>query len=146
MRRLSKLLMLIGAVAFMSSCGGDDDEDSSSSVQVNIGESVPRISGQWSGSFFQTNASGSEAITATIRQNRDAIVIETSKAEPPGQRFTGGIDANGDLTMTDASDGETWTTYFGPVTTNFVKIADFISRPDPLSSNSPPLVVIELRR
>jgi hypothetical protein len=119
--------------------GGEKDETPAKPA------AVPRIGGKWTGSFFVTDKAGSTPLKATIRQSNDAIVITTNLAEPPGQMFSGGITTSGKMTLTDAFDGEIWTTFFGPATTDFVKIADFVERPQ-TNSVAPPLFVIELRR
>ncbi|MFT5122600.1 MAG: hypothetical protein ACI9QL_004874 [Candidatus Omnitrophota bacterium] len=106
---------------------------------------VPRINGKWKGSFFRTDELGSTPVTATIRQDRDAITISTDLPADIGANFTGSINSKGKLTLTDGFDGEVWTTFFGPATTNFVKIADFIVGPTAADPEQP-LKVIELRR
>jgi len=87
----------------------------------------PSIAGKWTGLFFIQGVPGSEEeIRASIRQDGDAVVIATTRAETAtGHRLTGTIDESGEIFLTDALDGETWTTINTPATENFVEIADF---------------------
>lgn len=68
-----------------------------------------------------------------------------TKSGPPGQRFTGTIDAQGNMHLTDPSDGETWTTHEQPATSTFIEIEDFQTRPSPTNPD-PALNIIRLSR
>ena len=167
-------LIFVGlfALAICSCHDGDDskdaedDEASSSSMEMEEEEdadgeesdapraprAVLRVGGNWTGSFFNTSEAGSVGLKARIVQVNDSIVITTDKPTPPGQSFSGSIDEDGDMRLTDSFDGETWTTYFGPVTGSSIKIADFVLEGTTTItttngvSASPPLNVVELRR
>lgn len=106
----------------------------------------PSIGGQWAGRFFVAESSDirDQAVTATIRQNGDAVIIETSLVGV-GARLTGAIDAEGNMVLTDPFDGETWTTFFGPATPTAVTVADFLLPPTPEDASTP-LNVIQLTR
>jgi hypothetical protein len=105
----------------------------------------PDVRGSWSGSFFRTDVLGSTPVTATIGQDRDAVSIRTDLPPGLGNSFTGTITPGGDMSLTDGYDGESWTTYYGPATADFIKIADFIVPPS-TENPHPPLHIIELRR
>jgi len=123
------------------------DRGGKESVGGGTGSTSPYldIRGSWSGSFFRTDVLGSTPVNATISQDKDALSIRTDL--PPGlaNSFTGTITAGGDIRLTDGYDGETWTTYYGPATADFIKIADFIVPPS-TENPHPPLHIIELRR
>jgi hypothetical protein len=104
----------------------------------------PDIRGKWEGIFFTEGAGNAEDITARIGQDGDAVVIKTSKSTPPGQRFTGSMAPDGFMTLTDASDGETWSTLSGNATESYIRIEDFVFRP--AAGGDAPKNVIELRR
>lgn len=136
----STYMILTGLVVGLVAAGlGCDDGDSR---DTPVG---PDLQGEWGGRYFVERSSDSreETITATVSHRGNAIVIKTSKTGA-GATFTGTIDADGDMTLTDANDGETWTTYFGPARSNAFRIADFLFDSD--LGGSSPLQVIDLRR
>lgn len=105
------------------------------------------ISGSWTGIYAiydGATVSDRQSLTANIDQDEDAVVINTSLPSI-GRFFTGSINTDGNMRLTDAFDGELWTTYYGPVTRNSIRIADFVRRPTPSDPN-PPIAVIELSR
>lgn len=131
-------LPLVAMVALLTAC----NLGSSSSDRNPIG---PDLDGEWSGEFYIMRAQNPrrQAITATIRHEGDAVILKTSKTGI-GANLTGTIDEDGNMLMIDALDGEDWTTYFGPATENWLRLADFIW--DPLLGAQSPLAVIDLRR
>lgn len=131
---LALLLVLAGTGAGCNK-GGDS--------QPPVG---PSIGGDWTGRYFARYANRPEvALTATIRQDGEAIMIRTSLVGV-GAHFTGTIDPSGDMTLTDAFDAEIWTTRYRPATSNFVQIADFLRAPEPEDLGETPIQIIELRR
>ncbi len=70
-----------------------------------------------------------ESITATITQSGDEITIDTSLSGL-GSYFTGNIQSGGFLWLTDASDGETWTTIEGAASSSYIVIQDYVTDPD----------------
>lgn len=132
---LRLLLITVAAITLGCDSGGSD-------AAPPVG---PDIRGSWSGRYYIRGASDAreQAITATISQDGDAIILKTSLTGV-GADLTGTIDAHGDMTLTDAWDAEIWTTYFQPVNSNFVQVADFTSVPQP--GESTPLQIIELSR
>jgi hypothetical protein len=99
------------------------------------------ISGSWSGAYV---APGIEIpLTAKIRQSGDAVIIKTSK-DGVGNLLTGSMNAEGHLTLVDAYDGETWTS-FGPVSEHYIRIRDYLYRPKP-GEDEPPEQDIILHR
>ncbi len=105
----------------------------------------PDISGQWEGVYYRENSSKRVAIHAEIQQEGDAVVINTDKTSPPAQHFTGRISNDGDMVLTDASDGETWTTHRGAATTEHVQIMDFLWTPE-AGEPTPPMQIVDLHR
>jgi hypothetical protein len=71
---------------------------------------------------------------AKVVQSGDSVVLQSTK-EGPGQFLTGNMGADGMLLMTDAVDGETWTS-FGEVTPRSFTVRDFFYDPL-LKSDSP---------
>lgn len=116
--------------------------DSSGSRSTPIG---PDLQGSWAGKAFVSRSSDpqEQAITATVSHSGDAITINTSKTGT-GATLTGTIDTDGNMTLTDPSDGETWTTFFGPANSNSFRVADFVFDDD--LGGASPLQVIELSR
>lgn len=129
-------LVLMAMMGLMTGCG---DEEGPEPVGPSIGGK------NWSGIYFRSDGKEREEITATVSQKGDTIVITTTHSRAEGKRFTGTITPSGKMSLTDGYDGETWTTFFGPVTANYIKVADFVERPEP-GEPRPPLNEIELRR
>jgi len=119
-RQVKHLYTLIGVlIALLLSLSCDSD---SGSAEEPVG---PDLRGaDWTGFFFRTDASARERITATINQDGNALFMTTSKADSPGQQFTGTLGSNGQATLTDAADGIIWTTFFGPASSRQFKISD----------------------
>ncbi len=139
--RLSTLIVLIAV--FVSACepngGGGGDHNPA------IG---PNLQGNWQGEYYvadsPTNSERLE-ITADISHNGDEITINTSK-EGTGHSLKGRMDEDGNMSLSDDYDGETWTTFYGPATTNHLMLADYLVNYNAPSINRSPLAVIELRR
>lgn len=130
------LAVLVAAAA--AGCTSSDDDPA-----PPVG---PAVGGSWVGHYFDRGGSRQDTpITATIRQDGDAIMIRTSLVGV-GANLTGTIDAAGDMRLTDAFDGEIWTTHYRPATTNFVQIADFLRQPEPEDQGATPIQIIELTR
>ena len=110
-------------MALLAGCGGDDGDD---------GPTYLKLAGSWSGRYVSPDVN--RDLEATITQERDALTIETS-LQNIGRSFTGTIDTNNQITVTDAYDGETWTSY-GPVTSSSFLIRDLLFDPL-LGTNSP---------
>jgi hypothetical protein len=132
------LLQSLLAVAIAVCLAGCNDSDDGSSSPVG-----PSIAGTWSG-VYRVEGGNSIAITASVSQDGDAVGIATSKPGPPGRRLTGTITPEGEMTMTDADDGEIWST-FGAVTETHIRIGDFIRQPT-ARDRDVPLKIIELER
>lgn len=138
-RELLGRIAACGAALALLGCDGDG-EDRAPPVGADI-------AGRWSGVYY-VEGHTRIPITAKIAQDGDAVRIVTSKKNPPGQRFTGRIDEEGLLTLTDASDGQTWTS-LAPATHDHVIIGDYIRRPtaeDRLEGHDVPMRVIDLER
>ncbi len=124
------------------------DSGSKKSVGLGYGSTgpYPDIRGSWSGSFYRTDVLGSTSVNATIDQDIEAVSIHIDGLLPGlGNSFIGTITILGGMSLTDGYDGESWTTYYGPASPDFIKIADFIVPPS-TENPHPPLHIIELRR
>lgn len=136
------LLIFIGiGLAGLWGCGSDSGD---SGPRV-IG---PKVSGNnWTGFYFNSANGFQVPLTATITHTSNDVVIVTNKIEPPAQMLTGTISTNGTMVLTDAFDGETWTTFFGPATRKFVKVADFSRVPEDRENDiNVPIKFVELSR
>lgn len=118
---------------------------SSPSVAPQNTNRYPRVRGKWSGSFYRTDKPDRTSISANVQQDRDAVIITTTKPAGTAVNLTGTIYPSGRMVLFDAFDGEKWTTYFGPANENRMVIADFVYPPGSGASNKP-LYVIELTR
>ncbi|MBP7829861.1 MAG: hypothetical protein KA248_08085 [Kiritimatiellae bacterium] len=105
----------------------------------------PDIRGRWSGVYYRTDSAARTALTASIRQEGDAVTITTSKSEGRAQLLTGTIFENGDLDMIDGYDGQEWTSFYGPATATHILLADYVSTPSP-EEPDPPLYILDLSR
>ena len=132
------LSLLLGlAACFATGCnGGGDDAD------PPVG---PNLNGRWTGRYYSAQSSDTREfpMTATIRHDGSAIRIQTSLTGV-GATLSGTIEPNGEMSLIDPYDGEIWTTYFEPASTERVRVADFLYDDD-LGARSP-LQVIDLRR
>ena len=113
------LLMMV----LLAGCGGGDGDD---------GPTFLDLSGDWSGRYVGPD--GDQDLQATITQEQDALIITTS-LQGIGQLFTGNIDTNNEITLTDAYDGEIWTSH-GIVATHSFLVRDYLYDPL-LGTNSP---------
>ena len=103
----------------------------------------PKISGKWSGKYSWSDGTHVTAVSASIEQSGGSVVIRTSKGAP-GRLLTGRIGSNGRMKLTDADDGEIWSTFYGAATSDHVKVADYLY-PTPAGHTEPVLQVIDLR-
>ncbi len=117
-----------------SDSGSDDD---------GIDPGIPRVYGSWTGRYYREDSAYSEPVSAEVRQFADTITIETTKIGV-GHLFTGTIRTNGSLHLTDAFDGEFWTTPHGPATPHSIVLCDYLRTPTPGSWD--PMQIIELSR
>jgi hypothetical protein len=117
-----------------------DEEDGPAPVGVDIG-------GRWAGVYRNEDSGARMDITAKVGQRGDAVSITTSK-EGSGQQLTGTIyvSENGGvhIVLTDALDGQTWTSQGQPSSTHLV-VADYTHSPE-LGEPEPGLKVIDLSR
>jgi hypothetical protein len=90
------------------------------------------LTGSWSGEY--TSPGVRIALKAKIRQNGDAVVIQTSK-DGVCNLLTGTMSPDGSLFMTDSVDAETWTSH-GEVTESGFLVRDYLYDPS-LGSDSP---------
>lgn len=125
-----------GSAAAATSTAAKDNDDS--------GGEAPKIAGKWSGTYSWSDGTHLMSVRATIEQNGSGLVIRTSKAAP-GRLLTGQIRSNGRIRLTDADDGEIWSTYYGAASASHVKIADFLI-PTPAGRTGEILQVLDLRR
>lgn len=143
-------------VLFLTCCffiGCNDSNDSGETIQPPPGKGSSgngsitlRLSGSWRGSASVLGDldSGGVSITAFVQQSGDAITIRTSLSTL-GANLSGSIDSDNCIRLTDAYDGEVWTTHFQKATDNHIQIADFL-RPPSAEEPDPPTSVIDLRR
>jgi len=138
-----------GGSSSLSQSAASSSEGSSGAAgsSGSAAASAPKIQGTWTGVYVVyggTNAQDGQGLTANVQQDGDAVAITTTL--PAAGRFlTGSIKPNGDMRLTDALDGELWTTHFGPATANSMRIADFLMPPSAAMPN-PPIAVLELSR
>lgn len=137
--------LAVATVGTTIGCGGGGGDDDGGPPVIG-----PNLNGSnWRGFYFNGESGFMENLTATITHTSNAVVVVTSKTAPPAQQFTGTIDAGGKMELTDAYDGEQWTTFFGNASNRFVKVADF-ARP-PLDATledeiTVPFKIVELSR
>lgn len=119
---------VIGLAIGSSSGGGDDTPP----VPTPTPEPPPEIVGpdlngsDWSGSILFKDI-GEDQITATITHVGDQVTIETSRpADSLGHLLKGTITSSGNMIMYDTSDGEDWTSLYGPETSNSLTLADYV--------------------
>jgi hypothetical protein len=119
------------AALLWAGCDGDDSNRSS------VG---PDISGGWSGRYYYTDGSVDQSVKASVVVNGGSVFMETNLPDT-GRLLTGSMGSDGHLFMTDAHDGETWTTIHGPVSSGHIELLDFAH-----GAGSSTLRVIELNR
>jgi hypothetical protein len=137
--------VLLTGPLLLAGCGGD--EDSSPGTAKSGKSGTISISGKdWKGVFYATDKAGRSNLSATITQSGNAITITTNRpAGGIGHRFTGTLGSDGRMRLTDPHDGEIWSTFFGPVTSTYIKLADYERRPTP-GNGKDDFFVIELSR
>jgi hypothetical protein len=131
------VLAAVCAFALMSGCDGGGGGSSS--------QGAVDIAGSWSGSYENEETGEHVSISATVDQDGSGVVIKTTKGNPPGQSLSGSMDGDANLTMTDAGDGEVWTSYT-PTTASRIVITDFTYQPQARDTNDVPRKIIDLRR
>ena len=133
-RRHRVFLPILLAPLLMSGCGGGGG-----SSDPPVG---PDLRGEWVGVFLGNGPR--QALTATILQDGDAIMIRTSLTGI-GANLSGTSSTDGSLSLTDAFDGEIWSTFSSKASATRVQIQDFLRSPAPDDPNAP-LQTIELTR
>lgn len=143
---LAALLAGLGIAVGCNDSGGTPSAMAAVTPPTNAAQNNLKLGGTWTGSA-SIRGDGSPAglpVTATVRQNGDAITIRTSLTAL-GANFSGAIEEDGNLVLTDAFDGETWTTHFQKPTNNHIQIADYV-RPPSFEDPDPPTNIIDLMR
>ena len=136
LRQAALVALALAAVYLTSGC----NDGSSSSPPIG-----PDLRGTWGGVYYRTDGGPRTPLTAKVRQDGDAIYISTDRVDgPTGRKLTGTMTPEGRMTLTDAYDGETWTTFYGPARTNQCRVADYVHPPHVPENN--PLYGIDLRR
>ncbi|MDZ4200331.1 MAG: hypothetical protein U1E27_13725 [Kiritimatiellia bacterium] len=136
------VMLLLGVMVLLTGCDKGGGEK-------NRGPSPGRadLRGKWVGAYFHEDKPSAtwRELTATIVQDGNSIILRTSLSGMGGL-FTGSMNSDGNLELTDAHDGETWTTalQFVP-TASRVQIADFLRTPT-LEDPVVPKQIIDLRR
>jgi hypothetical protein len=117
---LVSLLAVLAAMVFGCDGGGGGGGGGGGNI---VG---PRIGGKWTGVYEIRNYFRDEPIDvrASVKHSGDMFVLRTNLPEQ-GRMLTGTIDEDGEMTATDAFDGETWTTHSGPATENYLDLEDF---------------------
>lgn len=137
--------LLLACPLLLCGCGGEDDSAPGAAKGPKSG--LISIAGrEWKGVFYATDQAGRTSLSATITQSGNAITITTNRpAGGIGHRFTGTLGADGRMRLTDPHDGEIWSTFFGPATPTYIKLADYERRPTP-GNGKDDFYVIELSR
>ena len=147
MRRMVVPLLLSCLIAGCSS--GKSKATTTNDTDDSTGDpptALLKLGGAWAGRYYLLyNEEDDEPIplTATIRQDGNSLYITTTK-EGVGHSFTGTVNSEGHLRVTDALDGELWTTHFGPARSDFIRLADYLYS-DQLYEDSP-YQIIDLYR
>ncbi|GJL81671.1 MAG: hypothetical protein DHS20C01_13050 [marine bacterium B5-7] len=84
----------------------------------------PNLNGKWSGYYKSINGH-LDYLSATITQTGRRVTITTTKTGLV-HMLSGTIDGAGHMLMYDASDGEDWTTLYGPASVNSINLADYV--------------------
>lgn len=115
-----KATIMTGLIAAALGCNLDGGGSSGGSPLVG-----PDLRGSWSGFSGVTSSSAKTPVKATVKQKEDMVTITTTlPKDGTGSQFTGTINGDGDMVLTDAFDGETWTTYKGPANSSSIRIFD----------------------
>ena len=104
-------------------------EATNQAAAVASAPAAPSIDGSWRGVFLDATTGGRRSLTASITQDGDTVTIDTSLSGLGGY-FTGTIQSDGFLWLTDAWDGETWTTLGGAASGSYIVIQDYVTNPD----------------
>ena len=139
-RRPTTLLSTLALAVLLSACNdGKDDKGS-----PGVGQS---ISGKnWTGSLYATDGSDRTAVKASISQDGEAVIITTDlPVNHIALKLTGTFKSTGKMLVTDPFDGELWSTFFGPAHGNYIKLADYETRPVP-GNGIDDFYVLELSR
>ena len=137
------LTFILPCLALFASCN-DGKEDKG---KPGVGQSV---SGKnWSGYLYATDGSDRTVVKAVISQEGkegEAVVITTDlPANHIARKLTGTFETSGKMLVTDAFDGEWWSTFFGPAHGNYIKLADYETRPVP-GNGKDDFYILELSR
>ncbi len=89
-------------------------------------DSVPDISGDWSG-YYQFPGESRVPLSATVGVNGNDLFVMTTLSGT-GHMLTGVIDDDGWVFLTDAYDGDTWTVET-PVTSHSIYLIDYAYGP-----------------
>lgn len=101
--------------------------DGSSSLSTI--EGYPNVEGDdWAGYFYCTCGGDRIRVTANVSQDGGSVSIAiTSNRGCPGRdKFSGNMAADGDMVLFDRCDGEMWTTHYGPASSTYIPIYDYI--------------------
>ena len=88
----------------------------------------PDLNGSdWKG-VFESYRGARSAISASVTHNGSRVVITTSKPSGVGRQLVGRIKDDGNLTLCDRYDQETWTTIHGAASRTVIKVSDYVMR------------------
>lgn len=124
-----KWLMYGGAAALVVgvaavAAGGGGGSSAPACEETTIG---PHVAGSgWSGTLALA-ANGSQAVTATVTQCGNRVLIVTNSGLKYGQSFEGTMQANGHMLVYDGVTGEDWTTHFGPSSSTAIMLYDYVN-------------------
>ncbi|MFO1491002.1 MAG: hypothetical protein U1F77_02525 [Kiritimatiellia bacterium] len=123
--KISRLSLLAAATLLAGCNDGKDDKGS-----PEVGQSI--AGKNWTGSLYATDGSDRTAVKASISQDGEAVIITTDLPENHiAHKLTGTFKPTGKMLVTDPFDGELWSTFFGPAHGNYIKLADYETRPVP---------------
>ena len=121
------LTFILPCLALFASCN-DGKEDKG---KPGVGQSVPGKN--WSGYLYATDESDRTVVKAVISQEgKEGEAVVT-------------FETSGKMLVTDAFDGEWWSTFFGPAHGNYIKLADYETRPVP-GNGKDDFYILELSR
>ena len=129
--------LLFMLAAFFTGCDGNTEP-----AQSLVG---PNLNGAWTGTLTLHTKDGTRTshIIATINHTGDSVIIHTNGGGT-ASLMTGTIEPDGSMILTDALDGENWTTHFSKAIVNRVIVADYIQAP--VAGELTRLNVLDLRR